>query len=225
MYTLVIAAVFKNEALIFKEWINFHIKWGIEHFYLVDNYSTDNYLEIIKDYPVTLFQNNLTLNKSNIYEHYFKELPSKWVALLDLDEFLWSPIYKNIQEILDDSFSQIKIDCLHFGSSGHIIQPESVVKSFTKRAKFNKNNFYKSIYQTKYLCSFGIYGHIVNGQTVQLNTKLIINRYPIQSFNFFMTIKSTRKDWSDRNGYKRDKTYFIYQDINEIEDLRLSNIS
>ena len=58
MYNLVVAAVFKNEAPILKEWILHYLKWGVEHFYLVNDGSTDNYLEIIKDYPVTLFQND-----------------------------------------------------------------------------------------------------------------------------------------------------------------------
>ena len=228
MHNLVVACVFKNEAPILKEWILHYLKWGVEHFYLVNDYSTDNYLDIIKDYPVTLFQNDfqegseLTL----IYDRYFKEIPSKWVAILDLNEFMWSPS-GGIQETLDDSVSQIKIDLLHFGSSGHVTQPESVVQGFTKRAKFNTSTIYysyKSIYQTKYLTCFGVNGHRVNGQTIHYkgndNPKLIINHYI--SFKFFKIFSKHTGVKFDRSSYKTDKTYFIYRDINLIEDFRLS---
>jgi len=242
MNTLVIASIFKNEAHILKEWIDHYIKWGVQHFYLVNDFSTDSFMDIIKEYNcITLFHNDIVTTASGrqpmIYNRYFKDIPSKWVSIIDLDEFIWSPEHADLKDTLDDTVSQIKIDWLHFGSSGHIIQPKSVVNNFTKRAKFDTSKeyySYKSIYQTKDLVSFGVHGHTVKGKTVhypyndEKPSKLIINHYPLQSFDFFMTVKATRGDlnnYFDLTGRKRNEAYFKKQDINEIEDTRLMNLN
>ena len=44
MYYLSILAIFKNEAMNLKEWIEHYILNGVEHFYLINNGSTDNFL-------------------------------------------------------------------------------------------------------------------------------------------------------------------------------------
>jgi len=49
-YNLAICAIFQNEARFLKEWLEFNILIGVEHFYLYNNYSTDNYLEILQPY-------------------------------------------------------------------------------------------------------------------------------------------------------------------------------
>ena len=52
-------AIFKNEEDILDEWIRHHLWQGVEHFYLINNGSTDNYLEILQPYidsqKVTLY--------------------------------------------------------------------------------------------------------------------------------------------------------------------------
>ena len=49
-YKFAICSMFKNEAKFLKEWIEFHRLIGAEHFYLYNNESTDNYLEVLKPY-------------------------------------------------------------------------------------------------------------------------------------------------------------------------------
>src|SRR5436190_22744853 len=49
-YNLAVCAMFQNEARFLKEWLEFNILIGVEHFYLYNNYSTDNYLEILQPY-------------------------------------------------------------------------------------------------------------------------------------------------------------------------------
>ena len=43
-------AVFKNESMYLKEWIDFHLLAGIEHFYLYDNSTTDDPSSVLKKY-------------------------------------------------------------------------------------------------------------------------------------------------------------------------------
>ena len=41
-YKVSICAIFKNEAKYLREWIEFHKIVGVEHFYLYNNFSTDD---------------------------------------------------------------------------------------------------------------------------------------------------------------------------------------
>ena len=45
-----IGAIFKNEAHIMKEWIEHYLYHGIEHIYLINDFSTDNFLEILQPF-------------------------------------------------------------------------------------------------------------------------------------------------------------------------------
>src|SRR6187431_1294722 len=49
-YTVCLCGIFKNEAKFLDEWIQFHLVVGIDHFYLYNNNSDDNYYEILKPY-------------------------------------------------------------------------------------------------------------------------------------------------------------------------------
>ncbi len=49
-HNLAVCAIFQNESRFLKEWLEFNILIGVEHFYLYNNYSTDNYEEILQPY-------------------------------------------------------------------------------------------------------------------------------------------------------------------------------
>ena len=49
-YYLALSAFFRDEARFLKEWIEFYKMMGVEHFYLYNNSSKDNYLEILDPY-------------------------------------------------------------------------------------------------------------------------------------------------------------------------------
>jgi len=43
MFKLSVLAMFKNEGMIIEEWFKHYLDEGVEHFYLIDNGSTDDY--------------------------------------------------------------------------------------------------------------------------------------------------------------------------------------
>ena len=49
-YYLSVIAMFKNEAQVMKEWLDHHIGHGVEHFYLVDDFSTDSCMSVLSPY-------------------------------------------------------------------------------------------------------------------------------------------------------------------------------
>ena len=173
-----------------------------------------------------------------IYNKYFRPIlnTSKWISVLDMDEFLYSPQEINIQNVLKiyKDIEMILVDWVHFGSNGNILQPNSVVEGFTMRALYGKQKpyyGYKCIFQTKYFESFGIHECGIKGNKLRLQytetsevPRLLINHYNIQSLEFYLSVKQTRGDinnWFEHQNLKRNEKYFEYYDDNDIEDKRL----
>ena len=76
IYNLAIISMFKNESLILEEWIKYYIDQGVQHFYLIDNGSDDNYEEKIDKYrdKITLIKDSFRVsrnisNKLKIYDN------------------------------------------------------------------------------------------------------------------------------------------------------------
>jgi hypothetical protein len=181
MYHFCICAVFKNESHILEEWLLHYIYHGVEHFYLVNDNSNDDFLSIIQKYSsyITLFHNQIQTKvvgrQPMIYEKFFRPIlnDSKLFAILVLDEFLYSPKYIHLPTVFEryDIYSQIRINWLHFGSSDHLYQPQSVVEGFLKRAVIDSKKpyfSYKTVFKGRSLIEFNVHSQMVNGNEIYL---------------------------------------------------------
>jgi hypothetical protein len=170
-YYSAVLAVFKNESSFLPEWVNHYFSRGIEHIYLLNDASTDNFYEKIYKYidddRITLKNvedidqdKNIQWRQVYLYNKYFKETleESYWLGILDLDEFFYSPSTKNLNEILklfeSTSYQELLADWYWFGSNEHITQPKDIVLSFTKRSKHPARhyNFEKQGYHHEWCC-------------------------------------------------------------------------
>ena len=123
---LSICTNFRNEADNLKEWIDYHISVGVDHFYLYNNKSTDDYKSVLKPYidsgHVTLSSIGASPVKPLVAEHYFRNhiFSSHWIAFMDCDEFLTSPDDKTMFDILKEfeHYPAVGINQLMFGTSG-----------------------------------------------------------------------------------------------------------
>jgi hypothetical protein len=250
MFYFTIGATFKNESHILKEWIEHYIFHGVEHIYLINDNSSDNFLEILEPYIVknyvTLYNNELEYNKlgrqSYTYNFYFQKhlKETHWFGILDLDEFLYSPEEIDIKNILKkyEQENQLQINWVHFGSSRHITQPNGVVENFLYRGEYNsitngpngRYNSYKSIVNVKNSrnITLNIHSHGAYSKNISFNEtipQLLVNHYPIQSLQFWKNIKMTRGDndyYYDSQNWKRDIQLFNDCDKNtNIRDERL----
>lgn len=104
-YELSICAIFKNEGPYLKEWIEFHKLQGVQHFYLYNNNSTDDFEKILKPYiksrEVTLINWPYTFKsgethkwlkiQKDAYNNCLNDYGSDsiWIAFIDIDEFLF----------------------------------------------------------------------------------------------------------------------------------------
>jgi hypothetical protein len=144
-----VISMIKNEAPYIKEWIEYHKIIGVEKFYIFDNYSDDNTKEVLQPYivsqeveyelfPETAEKCDLGTQVSAFHKGIEKAREeSKWVAMIDADEFIVPMKYKTIPEFLDtldDTTAEIEIDWVYFGYNGQYAKPEGlVVKNYTKR--------------------------------------------------------------------------------------------
>lgn len=126
-YNVSICAIFKDEADYMKEWIEFHKIVGVEHFYLYNNNSSDNYYEILKPYIdegiVSLKDWPKPQSQMAAYEDFMntQKEETKWVGFIDLDEYVVPNDENNIYDILkkyDNSRPVILIYWKYFGTTG-----------------------------------------------------------------------------------------------------------
>jgi len=244
MYFFSVAAQFRNEALVFKEWIEHYLFHGAEHFYLIDDHSDDNSIEILQPYIdrglVTIFQGGWGQYRGrqmDMYNRHFLPIlkETRWLLMVDLDEFMWSPVSISIPAILHQCshFGQIQVCHTIYGSNGHLTQPDSIVAGFTKRSAEhpshhpvgNRKYFINSGFE---FTSLNVHHANFEDQSLVDNTNrficlgpewFVLNHYCCQSKQFWNEIKCTRGD-SDHYT-KRTEADFDKYDLNQVEDLGL----
>ncbi len=146
-YTLSIAAVFKNEAKYLKEWVEYHRMIGVDHFYLYNTNSSDQFHEVlhpyIKEGLVTLVNWPQRLRNSDEKHDFLWMLDSKilayenankmraikdteWLTLLDIEEFLVPPEGSSLVDLLQKfgDAPGIAIEVDHFDASKFDIAPK-----------------------------------------------------------------------------------------------------
>jgi hypothetical protein len=121
-YNLSVCALFKNEAPYLKEWITYHQIIGVDHFYLYNNESFDQYLKILAPFvnegTVTLIDwNDITTNEDGdnaflwalgtqapAYEnaiHFLARDETKWLVFIDVSDFLVPHFVNKVTDLLD----------------------------------------------------------------------------------------------------------------------------
>jgi hypothetical protein len=214
MYYLSVLAQFKNETSNLKLWLNHHIWQGVQHFYLIDNGSTDNPLTILAPYIkkgfVTYFYRPKLYSQIENYRKIFAKhiwFKSFWVAVIDLDEFLYGVDQRLVKKLRHLHYYNI-IYCNWFvyGTSGCIDQPADIRKSNIHRMPnidpINTKYIIKSfevVHPSQLWIHWLVEPHsnnaIKSGPRVRNANQLIrLNHYVCQSEEFFLKVKSTRGD-------------------------------
>jgi hypothetical protein len=144
---LSIVCIFRNEAVYLDEWLRFHIGAGVEHFYLYNNFSEDDFAAVLDPYIarglVTLYDWPIEVGQLPAYRHCVKNhaLDSIWMAFIDVDEFLFSPDCISLREILPAyaEFPAVMVHSPYFGSAGIDARPPvPITRAFTKRAPLSR---------------------------------------------------------------------------------------
>lgn len=242
MYYLSVGALFKNESDSIVEWIKHYIYHGVEHFYLINDNSTDDSVAKIQNFIdngfVTLYHSTEPYylgRQHHLYNRYIlphvQNKDTQWLLMIDLDEYVWSPLSIRIDYVLRGccaNLGQVQLKQHLYGSNGHRAQPESIVKHFTKRdpdfinchkyfvnSDFEFNNLY--IHHAGFTNK--AYEDDPSVFIIIDPSYFILNHYSCQSIEFWQKVKCTR---GDGDAYlQRDMTRFYELDRNDVEDLRL----
>lgn len=249
-YYLCVLSMFKNESTIIEQWIKHYMNEGVEHFYLIDNGSTDNYNKIIDKYI-----DYITLVKDS-YRHKFRpqvflynkhyldiiKKETKWIIVCDIDEYIYN-IYplgnitkflKNI-EISNENISLIWIPWLIFGSKNYKETPINIINSLNKRINNNDIKqgvgYGKSIYLTEFIGNEDtnyefdcVHFSKTFGKIKKLtiNSNLKCNHYQFISYNYYKDIKCFRQSGSTNN-HSNVYTINYFNEKNKIYNNTLDN--
>lgn len=236
-YYISICSIFKNEAKYFEEWLEYHMMIGVEHFYLYNNFSEDNYLEILAPYVekgiVTLIEWPIAQGQLSAYDNCytnFKE-ESQWICFLDLDEFICMYDELNIKNWLKKyiNYPSIVVYWKMFGTSGKINrEKELVIEEFNisweklldiGKVFFNTNFIMKknNVHSVETEINFwGIKLKIPNINEFKRVIKGGINRASIKKEFTIQINHYWSRTFSEyiNNKMKRGDVFFNYQRIN-----------
>jgi hypothetical protein len=177
-YDLAAFSTFKNEADVMEEWLEHHIWQGVQHFFLLENNSTDHIDSVIKPYidagRVTLCRTPSKAPQLQGLNHMRKLFAEKctWCMQIDVDEFMFSVVPgMSLKDLIhsrytpNNSVNIVYAVWYMFGSSGLKTQPACVRSSFTKRQQYFDNDPMrrKYIVRGKCLSKFGIHEAEMSG--------------------------------------------------------------
>jgi Glycosyltransferase family 92 len=151
---LTACAIYRDEADYLAEWIEFHRLVGFERFYLYDNFSSDHHLDVlepfIQDGLVVLHDWPQYPGQFTAYDHCVANHgeESRWIGFFDIDEFVFSPTYRPVAEVLVDyeRWPGVCVNVPRFGTAGHRTKPAGlVIENYLVRLQTRAERTVKSI--------------------------------------------------------------------------------
>ena len=242
-YYLAVCAIAKNEGPYFKEWIEWHRVHGVEKFYIYDNESTDCTQEVLTPYIESgLVEYNYWPGMKQqlpAYDDCFERhrLEARWLAVIDLDEFIVPMMDKTIPGFLYrmEKFSVVEINWLVYGSGGaKTKEPGGVMERFHRHSLPDHvlNRHVKSIVDPRRVCTMvGCHEAArISGRAADSHGMLLkkgfrdrkpqqdvirINHYAVKSYEEFLAKRARGRA---RINTLRDFSYFEQYDLNDIEE-------
>ncbi len=239
-YYLSIGAIMKNEKPYLKEWLEYHILQGVEHFYLCDNESTDGTKEYLKPYidekRITYIPMPGVNQQLKCYEKIVETYKNDthWLAIIDLDEYLVPLQKRNMKSFLKDyeDVSEVSLHWMNYGD-GEIFSRQSglIVETFTSHGK-TLNHTVKSIVKPEKVINFNGFGsnHYIKVEGLSVNEyhkpvsfmlnynisadKARINHYLVKSFDEFIY----KKKRGHPEGTSIDYEYYFFHNDNSIKN-------
>ncbi len=158
-YRVSLCLIFYNEGKYLKEWIEYHRIIGIDHFYLYNNNSTDNYIDVLQPYVDSgLVDVIFWKDKPGQMTAYFDcarryREESEWIGFIDTDEFIVPIAHNNIKDFLAkfSSRGSVLINWKCFGYNGKLDRNTDnlVTEDFTQTAE-KYNQLGKCFWNTKF---------------------------------------------------------------------------
>jgi hypothetical protein len=222
---LSIIAIFNNEAMNMQEWLDHYIWQGVEQFYMIDNNSTDAYINILQPYIdrgiVHLYSRPKRHSQVDHYNDVLPDIRTTWLFVCDLDEFAFATKALTLRDFLvqrDSECDAVYTGMRMFASRDEYSHPPSLRHAFLKRER-RIHEMGKGIIRLSSTLMLGIHRHTLkeNSKVCFDDDNIHLNHYIIQSREFFDKVKSTRGDVLYTQN-ARDNAYFVAHDLREVDD-------
>lgn len=239
MHFLSLIAIFKNEAMNMREFIDHYLWQGVDHLYLIDNGSTDDYRTITAPYEkrgiVTIVEKpepNKHLEHVNVV---FRDLnlarETRWIVSVDLDEFWFCKDAKRtLRDVMQSVGDDITAVCTHwsvFGSNGLIRHPASLRHALVYRKKELDSFHGKCILRADKVVQLNIHFHALPSKSTVMfdDMRLALHHYINQSREFWEIVKMARGESMDHPN-TRDWAFFdhIDKESHEVKDDTLARL-
>jgi len=251
IYDLSICCIIKDENKYLNEWINYHLKVGVQHFYIYDNGSKVPISDTLEHIGLSAYATVTVISgkarQVKAYGDCIKRFgkTSRWIGFIDVDEFIVPKSTNgNLVEFLKDyeQFGGIGVNWLVFGSSGHIKKTgKQQLASFKLRAKecFPVNRHIKSIVQPRFVKSSSTahsFSYVEGKFCVNENfmpiehnfsdlsvDRIRLNHYFCRSLEEFEE-KIHRGIADTRKGRTLEQFHYHDKDANEVEDNTINEL-
>ena len=237
---LSVVAILKNEKPYIKEWLEYHMIQGVEHFYLCDNDSTDGIKEYLKPYidkGVITYMHLAGINQQKVcYETVVNQYKNKteWLAIIDLDEYLVPLKEKTIAKFLEEfeDVSEVSLHWMLYGDNGAISRDDGLITEFFTSHPINLNHTVKSIVRPEKVIDFEGFGsnHYIKVEGKSVNEyhkpvnfmlnynisgdKARVNHYIIKTFAEF----HHKKKRGHPEGSPINYAYYFYHNDNTVKN-------
>jgi hypothetical protein len=252
-YEISVCAIFQNEAPYLKEWIEYHRMLGAQHFYLYNNCSSDNYMDVLSYYIdneiVTLtdwpspIDEGWPPHQIKAYNNCIEKVKNvtKWLAVIDIDEFIVPITYNNLTKMLRnyEGAGGLQIFWQFFGTSNTYEIPkdkiliEMLIRKSPKNHPWNYN--FKTICQPSTVKKISIHGaeyrppwfaifpHNTRGGAQQpINIDIVrIHHYWTRDEKHFREQKIPRRERLEKKPYTEERIQEIIHSLNQEEDLSI----
>lgn len=205
LHNFAVVTVVKGENQHLKEWLDYHLAAGVDHFFIYDNDLADESKKILKPYIDAGFVNCiLFLGKNKKIEAYNDAVKNfkfecRYIAFLDVDEFILPKTNQSIAEVTEEILSEndklggMELNSFSYNAGNLAENPEgALLDNFTRRgrrpaeitniiANPRKIDF---LFNTRYAIYFDgalrlneYSGKIIGEDKSALSEKIIINNY------------------------------------------------
>ena len=247
-YDFAIVSMMKNASPYVKEWLDYHLLAGVDHFFIYDNDSEDNFAEIVQPYVDAGLVTYKFYPGKRIMMKAFNEAIDeykylcRYIAFIDDDEFIFPQDNLNVTEVTDEILFDerimggLEISWMVYGSNGHQTADlnRGVLERF-KRRESKVNAGVKSIVNPRrvdfmWTPHFAVYFDAFAGVKqsdidalpnvdFKIADKIVLNHYWLKSLEEYIRRKSsTDANFGDAWKNLEEKFYRDDVGLNEVFD-------
>ena len=207
----------KNENRYLKEWVQYHLSIGIDHFYIYDN-NDDAFVadEILKYFdekyftfiPWLIYHKHMQVEAYNDCLQRFGT-DNEWIVFIDTDEFINC---KNIHEAMGryEQYDYVRIPWVMYNADGQLYYIDTPVRERFKRTVEVDlpADYYKSIVQPSKVDSMVVHDAVSSSNNYVLVNDIKLNHYYTRSLEEWIE-KINRGSCSPFSQRRYDE-FFLY---------------